>query len=363
MTESSSFDPLDLETFLNAQLYNITPVLSRDSAALFDIDLPADRPFQSVDFSDFAKLLQTLAVPFLPTTANSQWKMSSVIGEGGFAKVKRDELAPTKPSSKALVAVALKELKSVSEVPEDAKRIEAMSPAMLQQAYIEVCVMRHPRLTGHPNILQLVGVTSDYCQIASLDLITEYSSLGSLEWHLSRSPQLSWAEKIELICDIARGLQAIHSCDIVHNDVKGGNVLLFPALSPERNIVAKISDFGCSVPLATTTPTKAAAATRLFAPPEAYSSQCEVKFSRDIFSFGLVVLHFAIEKRPFAEMNQESEIWEIKQKTETLMQYINSCLEAVSLPHSVVELINDTLHSDPTERLSNLLKVDRYFFQ
>src|SRR5436190_1605147 len=88
-----------------------------------------------------------------------------------------------------------------------------------------------------------------------------------------RNPQAEWELKTKILDDIAAGLHSIHTCDVVHNDVKCSNILLFSSPSEQREVVAKISDFGCSILLAGTQPTRKAAATTRFASPESYSPQ------------------------------------------------------------------------------------------
>ena len=74
--------------------------------------------------------------------------------------------------------------------------------------------------------------------------------MGSLKSLLAKKrTAINREVKMKISDDIAAGLHSMHSCDIVHNDVKCSNILVF-SLPSEQNIVAKISDFGSSVLLA-----------------------------------------------------------------------------------------------------------------
>ena len=126
--------------------------------------------------------------------------------------------------------------------------------------------------------------------------------------------------KFELIFDVASGLQALHYNDIVHNDIKSSNIVLFSSPKEKKQIIAKISDFGCSVLLASKA-TKSAAATLLFAPPEAYSSSYVVHPSRDIYSFGVLVLEIIGQRRPFMSSEGLGNLWEFKKNEAKMLQY------------------------------------------
>jgi serine/threonine protein kinase len=121
-------------------------------------------------------------------------------------------------------------------------------------------------------------------------------------------------------------MQAIHASDVVHNDIKCSNILLFSPSSPGGRIVAKISDFGCSVPLAMTKPIRRAAATPIFAAPEAYLSSCVMYPSRDIYAFGLLALHIAMEKTPFVGRFTADALYEFKQNAPLMQEYVHDCL-------------------------------------
>jgi serine/threonine protein kinase len=160
--------------------------------------------------------------------------------------------------------------------------------------------------------------------------------------------------KSQWICDISAGLQALHSCDVVHNDIKCGNILLFKHKNGTH--VAKVSDFGCSVPLALSVPTKRAAATRWFAAPEAYSDDCSVCPSRDLYAFGLAVFHIIAEQPPFIGYSEE-DLWDCKRNDEVL-KYVSGRLEDITTPLGVPWIIENTLRADPHDRRLNLTVVE-----
>lgn len=82
----------------------------------------------------------------------------------------------------------------------------------------------------HRNLVPLLGVCTEEGQ--SL-LVFEYFALGSLGANLHEvkpdAPPLSWAERLGIARDVARGLAYLHN-DIrppmLHRDIKSGNILL-----------------------------------------------------------------------------------------------------------------------------------------
>ncbi|KAL6492705.1 Serine/threonine-protein kinase pcrk1 [Orobanche gracilis] len=95
----------------------------------------------------------------------------------------------------------------------------------------------------HPNLVKLIGYCAedDERGIQRL-LICEYMSNGSVENHLSISvTPLSWAMRLKIALDSARGLAYLHEemdFQIIFRDFKSSNILL------DEQWNAKLSDFG-----------------------------------------------------------------------------------------------------------------------
>lgn len=109
--------------------------------------------------------------------------------------------------------------------------------------------MSDPRLANHENIVGLLGLDfqEDYdnFKLAWSLLLVEYSEFGTLDAFQDDMQDLLPACSRDLLLDIGLGLQSLHSCNIVHGDVKSENVLIFA--HPIRAYVAKLSDFGLAV--------------------------------------------------------------------------------------------------------------------
>ena len=154
--------------------------------------------------------------------------LDNVIGWGGFGTVGYHELDESPESSK--IPVAVKSFSPITKDSDNVKEIEKISEEIITQAYIEICIMKEPHLATHANIVRLCGVrTSGWGNSAlRISLITEYADLGSLDSYISlHHKELEWNLKIQILSDVVSGLTALHDCDIVHNDVKCANILLF----------------------------------------------------------------------------------------------------------------------------------------
>ncbi|KAH1130096.1 hypothetical protein J1N35_001474 [Gossypium stocksii] len=88
----------------------------------------------------------------------------------------------------------------------------------------------------HPNLVTLIGACPD-----KRALVYEYVPNGSLEDHLnSRNdmPPLSWQSRMHIATQLCSTLMFLHSGQLVHGNLKPGNILL------DNNFGCKLSDFG-----------------------------------------------------------------------------------------------------------------------
>ncbi|XP_076895748.1 putative serine/threonine-protein kinase PBL28 [Bidens hawaiensis] len=93
----------------------------------------------------------------------------------------------------------------------------------------------------HRNLISLLG----FCdEDGEKNLVYEHASNGSLDRHL-RSTVLTWAQRLKICLDAARGLAYLHDDmgsqqRVLHRDIKSANILL------DKNWNAKLSDMGLS---------------------------------------------------------------------------------------------------------------------
>jgi len=87
----------------------------------------------------------------------------------------------------------------------------------------------------HPNVLPFLGISQDFGR--SPALISPFYSNGDALTYVRSHPETN---RFNLIIDICRGLQYLHSQDVIHGDLKGRNVLI------DDNMNARLCDFGRS---------------------------------------------------------------------------------------------------------------------
>ena len=77
-------------------------------------------------------------------------------------------------------------------------------------------------------------------------IFMDYCDLGDLDQFFKTHSQMPipTESKIKLMKQIMNGIQFLHSRDIVHRDIKPGNILI--KLTEEENVVVKHGDFGLS---------------------------------------------------------------------------------------------------------------------
>jgi len=203
-------------------------------------------------------------------------------------------------------------------------------------------------------MVSLLGfsVQSEGVNTVQFSLLMEFAELGSLDWYLhSYKGTIGWDIKSKMISDVASGLNFLHENNIVHNDVKAANVLVFR----DVDIMAKITDFGLVVPIKEP-PTVVGPGHRRWAAPEIWGGKtiAPATPSRDVYSFGLLVWYMALETDPFRSQRDD----EICQK-KYANGFVNDILEElVEAPSPIREILKGTLQIDLENRFGNLKRVN-----
>ncbi|KAF0892076.1 hypothetical protein E2562_013471 [Oryza meyeriana var. granulata] len=196
----------------------------------------------------------------------------SIIGKGGFGTVYHGIL-----ENNDEVAVKVLVETSIAESKDFLPEVQTLSKV------------------HHKNLVALVG----YCQNKKcLALVYDFMPRGNLQQLLrgGNDNSLNWEERLHIALDAAQGLEYLHeSCtpSIVHRDVKTPNILL------DKNLVAKISDFGLSRAFnaAHTHISTVAAGTLGYLDPE-YHATFQLTVKTDVYSFGIVLLEIVTGQPP-----------------------------------------------------------------
>jgi serine/threonine protein kinase len=114
----------------------------------------------------------------------------------------------------------------------------------------ELRILSHPPLRTQNEILDVYGFaweldrTHKFGEVWPV-LMVEYAALGTLQDCLENMDPLSLDKKLDLAFDVGGGLAALHSCGIVHSDLKPSNVLV--CTRADGGLTAKLADFGLSI--------------------------------------------------------------------------------------------------------------------
>lgn len=161
----------------------------------------------------------------------------------------------------------------------------------IDAAIMELYLSAHRPILQHPNLVDFFGLAWGMNPFSSMQklpvLIVEFAECGSLA-QLQQREYLSIETRRKLCLDICQGLHALHSCGIVHGDMKAENVLVFP--DPERKYKAKLSDFGYSMVLNTEKDTLWLGGSRPWKAPETKSAVkvSDAKYT-DVYSLALLI--------------------------------------------------------------------------
>lgn len=168
----------------------------------------------------------------------------------------------------------------------------------------------------------------------------EYVRGESLADLLARENSLDEDLALDVLEQAAHGLSIIHRMDLVHRDIKPGNLMI------TQNGQVKITDFGiakaaAAVPL---TRTGMVVGTAQYVSPEQAQGR-EVTAASDIYSLGVVGYEMLAGRRPFTGDSSVS----------VALAHISQAPPALSTSVSAQarELIGIALRKDPTQRFAN----------
>nr|XP_043613726.1 G-type lectin S-receptor-like serine/threonine-protein kinase At4g27290 [Erigeron canadensis] len=256
--------------------------------------------------------------------ATANFSTSHKIGEGGFGPVYKGVLEDGQE-------VAVKRLSETSQQGLEEFKNEVVCIAKLQ----------------HRNLVKLLG----YCiRNSELILIYEYLANKSLDFFLfdeTRCFMLDWPKRFQIIHGIARGILYLHQdsrLQIVHRDLKAGNILL------DRDMNPKISDFGLArtfIGCDAIAKTKKVVGTYGYIPPE-YAVHGHFSVKSDVFSFGVLMLEIISGKknREFSHEDHSDNLlghaWRLHNDNKSI-ELMSACLSITCIVPDVVRSIHVAL--------------------
>ena len=123
-------------------------------------------------------------------------------------------------------------------------------------------------------------------------IVMEFLDGETLEQRLERQRDVSLSEAVRITTHVARALARAHAQNIVHRDLKSGNIFLAKTEDDEIGWVAKVLDFGVAKLTdahgPSTTKTGMIVGTPLFMSPEQIRGASHVDHRADLYSLGMV---------------------------------------------------------------------------
>ncbi|XP_066341227.1 cysteine-rich receptor-like protein kinase 44 [Miscanthus floridulus] len=256
-----------------------------------------------------------MPLSFLRAITNN-FSDEQIIGRGGFAVVYEGRLRNGR-------SVAVKKFSDTTELPDNRYYIKEVESMI--------------RLK-HKNIVRVFGYCADtqwkmvqyhgrhvIAEIRQRLLCFEFVPGGSLDKYISdMSEGLEWRQRYQIIRGICEGLHYLHEENVLHLDVKPGNILL------DYNLVPKITDFGlsrCFDDKQTRATTRNVMGTLGYMAPE--SSSGVITFKSDVYSLGIIITEMLTGRKGYCQIEYVLESWKTRLKMpmgDTLEQ-IRVCVE------------------------------------
>jgi serine/threonine protein kinase len=195
------------------------------------------------------------------------------------------------------------------------------------------------RRLDHPHVVRVL----EFGKAAGTHyLVMELVQGPSLGQRLVRSRRLPEKEAVEIILQVAAGLQQIHEAGLVHRDVKPDNVLLAPGQ------VAKLSDLGLVKILVDgidLTRPNSGLGTPNYMAPEQFSDARHADQRCDVYSLGATLYTVVTGEVPFRAANP---VGVFKKKQACDLTAARALVPGLS--EAVERTINRALNLDPRNR-------------
>jgi len=191
-------------------------------------------------------------------------------------------------------------------------------------------------MLSHPNIATFLDVGEAEGRAF---LVMEYVDGHSLPV-VAHEERLSLPEILDLVIQVAEGLQAAHEHGVVHRDIKPENILV----TAKRHV--KITDFGLARWKGATTLTKDGTrmGTAYYMSPEQVEGK-RADHRTDIFSLGVILYELICRRRPFEGETETAIAYAVVSETpEPLARY------KADVPDGLQHIVGKCLAKSPDER-------------
>lgn len=186
--------------------------------------------------------------------------------------------------------------------------------------------------SGHPNVVPIIEADVYDGRVV---IVSEYAPGGTLAERLSNlqgNPMLL-DTAVEMILGILAGLEHLHLRSIIHRDLKPANILL-------QGDTPRLTDFGISRILKTTSQSSSIAGTPVYMAPETFDGKRSAQ--ADLWSVGVVFYELLTGRLPYPQADLSSLVGAILTRDPEPLP--------PSVPKAIQNVITKALQKDPTKR-------------
>ncbi len=160
----------------------------------------------------------------------------------------------------------------------------------------------------HPNVIQFIGLArnrNQYVLVTELMGMDLRSYLDQKIMKDAETPPLKLLEAIDIMLQVAQGMDYLHERGVMHRDLKSPNVLInvldYGQSQVSKSVRAKLADFGVSKLKDSSTFTTPDVGTTLWRAPEVFKKGSGEKYrkSADVYSFAIIFFDVLTGKTPF----------------------------------------------------------------
>ncbi|MCF7803362.1 MAG: protein kinase [Candidatus Marinimicrobia bacterium] len=255
----------------------------------------------------------------------SHYKLEQLVGEGGMGKVYR----ATDIHSRETVAIKILH-DALLEDPQNRKRLTGEGRLLSD--------------FDHPHIVRIL----EYGESRNQGFLAmEYLEGGTLHDFLQVQHPLELSRIIDFTLQIGAGLSAIHARNIIHRDLKSGNIMI------DGNGVLRIMDFGLSkTPLVTMmTSLGTVVGTLGYVAPEQITS-VDPDTRSDIFSLGVILYELLTNQLPFTGANEMAVIHAIFNTHPAAPSSLRS-----DIPTDVDDIVAKCIAKSPDDRYQTMDEI------
>ena len=255
-----------------------------------------------------------------------RFQIEMLIGGGAVGSVYQG--TDTQTGEQVAIKVLRKEL--TADMPELIERFRREGEAL--------------RRLNHPNIVKMLAMIEEEGQHY---LVMEYVVGGSLAGLLKRQPQLPLIQVVSIALELSDALARAHHLEILHRDIKPGNILLAADGTP------RLTDFGLArlgnYPAITAT--GSVLVTFQYLSPEAFYNQ-DLDSRADIWSLGVVLYEMLAGRVPFGGGTPGEILWAINNQP-----LPDPSWQREDIPLALVELPKKMLMRDRPLRIASARQV------